>query len=98
LEPADVPALYGSGTVDPASGGFTWVLNSTSNAEARAQVERYRLQGFRASVLTAVVDGRLVHRVAVGQFTDLAYARAARHLLPPDAPADTWILRLDRTP
>jgi hypothetical protein len=84
--------------VEPASGGYTWVLNSTDDAEARAQVDRYRMMGFRASVLTAVVDGRRVHRVAVGQFFDIADARAARHLLPPDAPADTWILRLGRTP
>lgn len=86
--------LRDAGAVDPSVGGVTWVLNSADAATAVEQVARYRSMGFRSSVLTATVAGRRVHRVAVGQFPDLAAAHAARHLLPPDAPADTWLLRL----
>jgi hypothetical protein len=90
--------LRGGGTVDASAGGVTWILNSTTEGEARAQVERYRALGYRAEVLSAVVDGRRVYRVAVGQFANAAEAHAARTLLPDDAPADAWILRLGRTP
>jgi hypothetical protein len=103
VETAPSPAgtlygLTGTGTVDPAAGGATWILNSTSASEAAGQADRYRSLGFRSTVLTALVDGRRVHRVAVGQFPGVAEARAARSLLPADAPADAWILRLGNAP
>lgn len=90
--------LTGTGSVDPAAGGVTWILNSTSASEAAGQADRYRSLGFRSAVLTAIVDGRRVYRVAVGQFPGIAEARAARSLLPSDAPADAWILRLGNAP
>lgn len=64
-----------------------------SAAEANRIAARYRQLGFRVAVLPARVDGRTMHRVAVGQFDSLGEARGARALLPDDAPPDAWILR-----
>ncbi len=90
--------MRGSVPVDPTAGGMTWVLASTDAADARERVAIYRSLGFRAAVLPALVDGRQVYRVAVGQFAGSAEAHAARSLLPNDAPTDAWLLRLGRTP
>jgi septal ring-binding cell division protein DamX len=90
--------LRGSSEVDASAGGATWVVNSTTSAEARMQAERYRGEGFRTGVLRATVGGRRVYRVAVGQFATVAEAEQARGGLPPDTRADAWILRLGRTP
>jgi hypothetical protein len=60
------------------------------------QADRYRAQGLRASALSAVVGGRTVWRVVVGQFGSVEEAERARAHLPADARADAWILRLGR--
>ena len=98
VAPAGAWGVRGTAPVDASAGGFTWILASTDAADARERVAIYRSLGFRAAVLTAFVGGQQVHRVAVGQFATASEARAARALLPNDAPADAWLLRLGRTP
>ena len=74
---------------------FTWVVLSTpGRAEADALVQRYRQSGYRAGVVTTTAAGRTTHRVGVGQFGSRDDARAVRNRLPPQAPADTWLLDL----
>ncbi|HEX9950505.1 MAG TPA: hypothetical protein VGB53_01955 [Rubricoccaceae bacterium] len=86
-----------SGVVEAQQGGFTWVVNSTSGPEAQEQAARYRRLGYRASVLRALVSGRWVFRVALGQFPSVDVAEWARPFLPLDIRRDTWLLRLGRT-
>jgi hypothetical protein len=91
-----IPApLRGPGSVDPARGGATWVLGSGARADAEQDVARYRRQGYRTGVLTGTVNGRTVHRVAVGQFASFQEAQRYRSALPPGAPPDAWVLRLE---
>lgn len=97
--PAASPwGMRGAGGIDLTAGGATWIVASSSAADARMRAERYRALGFRADVITATVNGRRVHRVAVGQFASTADATSARAELPDDAPADAWVLRLGRAP
>ena len=86
--------MRGGDRIEPARGGFAWVLGSTSQAQATQRVAAYRQQGFRAGVVPAVVRGRTVHRIALGQFRSAEDAERARAQLLPDAPADAWVLRL----
>jgi len=92
----DVAGLR-SGVVEASRGGFTWVVNSTSAPEAQEHTVRYRRLGYRSSVLRAVVRGRRVFRVALGQFPSVGEAERARPFLPLGIRRDTWLLRLGRT-
>lgn len=70
---------------------MTWVVNSTTAAEAQRQVEHYRRAGFPADVIPARVGRRTVYRVTVGRYRTEAEAAQARASLPDDVPADAWI-------
>ncbi|MDX1440495.1 MAG: SPOR domain-containing protein, partial [Rubricoccaceae bacterium] len=87
-------SLRGSAPVNPAQGGFTWVVGSGNEQSAARLVERYRSQGFRASVLQGEANGLTVYRIALGQFTSRTEANRFRSQLPADAPAESWILSL----
>ncbi len=94
VEPPSADPLRSSAAVDPADGGFTWVVGSELNqAAAERRVERYREQGFRAGVVSQEAAGRTRYRVSLGQFDTIAEAEARRSDLPDDVPSDSWILR-----
>lgn len=82
--------------IDIARGGYTWIVGSyaASRAAADSVARAYRAEGFQADVLSARVDGRLLHRVAVGQFETRAQALAARETLPPEASRNVWLYRI----
>lgn len=84
--------LRGSGGMNPARGNATWVLTSIDQEGAERLASRYRQQGYRTDVFGATVNGRTVHRVAVGQFGSFEEAIRYRSALPPDAPSDAWVL------
>ena len=91
--PAD--PLRGAAGIDPAAGGFTWVVASElDRAVAERRVDAYREQGLRAGVVAQEAGGRTRYRVSLGQFDSIAEAEARRADLPTDVPADSWILRL----
>jgi hypothetical protein len=87
--------LRGPGDVVPAQGGVTWVVASTERATAEQLAAQYRRDGYRASVLTGLVRGQTVHRVAVGQFESIEEARRLHAGLPQYTPQDAWALRLN---
>jgi hypothetical protein len=91
--PTDDP-LRSPQAVDPAGGGYTWVISEPSQAAADSRMERYRQQGYRVAVIPATVRGATYFRVAIGQFESRAEAEQHRGQLPPDAPTDIWILAL----
>lgn len=91
--PAD-DRLRSPDPVDPAGGGYSWVISEASQAAAQQRMQRYRQQGYRVAVIPATVRGATYYRVAIGQFDSRADAEALRNQLPPDAPTDIWILAL----
>lgn len=107
LEPDDTPAgsdnppepaanpLQSAGTVNPTSGGFTWVVGSGNEASANRAVSQYRSQGYKASVLPGEAHGLTVYRIALGQFSSREEANRFRSQLPAGAPPSSWILSLD---
>ncbi len=96
LPGSDATALASASAVDPARGGFTWVVLSTpSAADAEALAARYRLSGYRTGVVQTA-GARAMWRVVVGQFESREHALRLRDRLPPQAPPDTWPLPLSR--
>jgi hypothetical protein len=90
------PALpRASGEVGKA-GGYTWVVASLPTpGEAAARAAQYRAAGYDGFAIPGHSRGRVVYRVGIGMYPALDELRAARNSLPPDAPSDAWILRLE---
>lgn len=94
LSPEDTDALASQARVDPSRGGTTWVVLATaSESDAETLAARYRSAGYRTGVLYNEGSAR-PYRVAVGQFETREQALRLRDRLPPQAPPDTWPLRL----
>src|SRR5690606_41017171 len=92
--PPTVPCR-GSAGIDSGGGGATGVLASGSSDHATRVAARYRELGYRADVHTSQANGRTVHRVIVGQFDSFEEALRYRSDLPPRAPSDVGVLRLE---
>jgi hypothetical protein len=78
--------------------GYTWVVASYPDPEeADRQMLGYMSQGYPAEVFPANVRGTRYYRVTIGEYETRAEARRARGGdLPPDAPADSWLLAFTR--
>jgi len=93
LSDADIRALASHDAVDPRADAWTLVVLSTpSREDAAALVQRYRRAGYRTGALAAS-NGR-TFRIGIGQFATRDDALRLRDRLPPEAPADTWLLSL----
>lgn len=93
--PPSADPLRSTAGIDPAAGGFTWVVASElDRAVAQRRVAAYREQGLRADVVAQEAGGRTRYRVSLGQFGSISEAEARRADLPADVPSDSWILRL----
>src|SRR5690606_41675586 len=65
LPPSD--PLRGSAAIDPAQGGFAWVVASELSREpAERRAAAFREQGYRAGVVAQEAGGRTRYRVALG--------------------------------
>ena len=95
LPASDLQALAGQEPVRPDADGYTFVVLSTPSREtADALHARFRGAGYRTTVLASDRGARTMYRLAVGQFATRDDADRLRDRLPPDAPADTWVLDL----
>ena len=95
LSASDRESLSGRSPVRSSADAWTFVVLSTpADAEARRLSERYRLSGYRTTVIEVESGGRAMYRVAVGQFSSRSDALRLRDRLPPQAPDDTWPLDL----
>jgi DedD protein len=77
---AELPTPPASLT-QPKTDSRRWVVQAASlsdEAKANALRDRLRAQGFAANVDTAVIKGRQVYRVRVGQLPDAQQAQATR--------------------
>ena len=93
-EPPSADPLRSSAGIDPAQGGYAWVVASElSRAPAERRAAEFQAQGFRAGVVAEEAGGRTRYRVALGQFSSLDEANQHRPNLPAGVPADTWLLR-----
>ena len=94
--PPTAPPPAPAAGIDAATGGFTWVVASTSDLqEAEAAMRRFRAQGLTSSILKAVIDNQAMYRVGVGQYATREALQAARPTLPPEVPQDAWPLRIE---
>lgn len=92
---ASADPLRSQAAIDPAAGGFSWVVGSELSREpAERRVAEFREQGLRAGVIAEEAAGRTRYRVALGQFESIEQAESFRSDLPAGVPADTWLLRL----